>query len=54
MTSIEPARAHLVVGGFPLDAGALASPGEPGLGIEIDPDALKRYTVVHRTTKQGD
>jgi L-alanine-DL-glutamate epimerase-like enolase superfamily enzyme len=35
---------ELAVGGFPLDAdGMLAIPDAPGLGIELDPDALARY-----------
>ena len=35
----------LAVGGWNLDAnGMLDIPAEPGLGLELDPDALKRYT----------
>lgn len=52
--SPNPLRDELVVGGFPLDAeGGIAIPAQPGLGIEIDPDTLERYTIAHRSTKQG-
>ena len=36
---------EITVGGWKLDAdGMLAIPTKPGLGLELDPDVLKRYT----------
>jgi len=38
----------LVVGGFTLDAeGMLAVPDGPGLGVQLDPDVLERYSPGH-------
>jgi len=40
---------EIVVGGWKLDAeGMLAIPDKPGLGITIDPDAVKRYSKGER------
>ena len=36
---------EITVGGWQLDAdGMLAIPTTPGLGLELDPDAVKKYT----------
>jgi L-alanine-DL-glutamate epimerase-like enolase superfamily enzyme len=36
---------EITVGGWKLDAdGMLAIPTKPGLGIDLDPDVLKKYT----------
>lgn len=38
---------EITVGGWKLDAdGMLAIPDKPGLGLELDPDAIKKYTGV--------
>lgn len=51
--SPNPLRDELVAGGFPLETGTLAVPDGPGLGIEIDTDALEHYAIAHRSTTQG-
>ncbi|NQU43513.1 mandelate racemase/muconate lactonizing enzyme family protein [bacterium] len=40
----NPLRDDLVTGGFQIENETLAIPQGPGLGIEIDPDVLKRFT----------
>ncbi len=41
----SPYLDDLVVGGWQLDAdGMLAIPSGPGLGVELDPDAVARFT----------
>ena len=38
---------EITVGGWELDAdGMLAIPDKPGLGLELDPDAVKKYTGI--------
>lgn len=39
----NPFRDELVVGGFAVEHGEIAVPDGPGLGVEIDQDAVRRY-----------
>ena len=45
----NPLRDDLLVDNFTLVDGCLAVPGGPGLGVEVDPDQLARYTVRSRS-----
>lgn len=41
----NPLRDALVRGGFDVRDGTVAVPGGPGLGVELDPEAVARFTV---------
>ena len=45
----NPLRDDLLINNFTLVDGCLAVPGGPGLGVEVDPDQLARYTVRSRS-----
>ena len=45
----NPLRDDLLIDNFTLVDGCLAVPGGPGLGVEVDPDQLARYTVRSRS-----
>jgi D-galactarolactone cycloisomerase len=43
----NPLRDDLLTTKFKIEGGKVAVPEGPGLGIEVDPEQLKRYTAVH-------
>lgn len=45
----NPLRDDLLIDNFTLVDGCLALPGGAGLGVEVDPDQLARYTVRSRS-----
>ena len=44
----NPLRDELLVENFQIEDQMVRVPQGPGLGIAIDPEVLKRYTVLHR------